>query len=384
MIHTVTIIGANGTMGRNVAAIFASFGNAKVYLVSRTLQKSIEAKEKAFLSVRAESIKEKMFPRDYSQLAECIGESELIFEACAEDWKVKENIHKQISGYLSRNQIVCSGTSGLSITALSEIYNEDQRLGFVGMHFFNPPYHMTLCELIPTPHTDMEIFKSLCTYAKNVLHRTVVEVKDTPAFLGNRIGFHFINEAMQTAETHRCDGGIDYIDEILGPFTGREMPPMITADFVGLDVHKAIVEHLYGNTCDYAHDTFLLPQFVNALIEEGHLGRKSDGGLYRNHTRGDGEKTRQVYDIEKGNYREIRRYAFPFAKEMVGAIRAGDYGYAFTSMISHRSKEARICCELLLKYILYGMKVVEIIRGGVFAMGTMSWQPALTGVLPWL
>ena len=319
--------------------------------------------------MRAESIKEKMFPRDYSQLAECIGESELIFEACAEDWKVKENIHKQISGYLSRNQIVCSGTSGLSITALSEIYNEDQRLGFVGMHFFNPPYHMTLCELIPTPHTDMEIFKSLCTYAKNVLHRTVVEVKDMPAFLGNRIGFHFINEAMQTAETHRCDGGIDYIDEILGPFTGREMPPMITADFVGLDVHKAIVEHLYRNTCDYAHDTFLLPQFVNALIEEGHLGRKSDGGLYRNHTRGDGEKTRQVYDIEKGNYREIRRYEFPFAKEMVGAIRAGDYGYAFTSMISHRSKEARICCELLLKYILYGMKVVEIIRGGYLRWG---------------
>ena len=95
-IRTVTIIGANGTMGRNIAAIFASFGNTTIYLVSRTLEKSIQAKGRAYQSVRAESVKDRMEPRDYSQLEECVEKSDLIFEACAEDWEIKQNIHQMI------------------------------------------------------------------------------------------------------------------------------------------------------------------------------------------------------------------------------------------------------------------------------------------------
>ena len=75
-------------------------------------------------------------------------------------------------------------------------------------------------------------------------------MKDSPAFLGNRIGFQFINEALQYAEKYKFNGGIDYIDAILGPFTGRAMSPLVTANFVGLDVHKAIVDNLYENTRD--------------------------------------------------------------------------------------------------------------------------------------
>lgn len=78
LINVVTVLGANGTMGRNIAAIFASFGNAKVYLVSRTKEKSIKAKSKAYQSVRAESVKEKMLPADYSELEQCIRQSDLI------------------------------------------------------------------------------------------------------------------------------------------------------------------------------------------------------------------------------------------------------------------------------------------------------------------
>ena len=95
-IKKVTILGANGTMGRNIAAIFASFGDAEVYLVSRTMEKSIQAREKAYTSVRAESVKEKMIPKDYSSLKECVEKSDLIFEACAESWETKVEIHREI------------------------------------------------------------------------------------------------------------------------------------------------------------------------------------------------------------------------------------------------------------------------------------------------
>lgn len=363
-IQTVTIIGANGTMGRNIAAIFASFGNAKVYLVSRTLDKSIDAKNKAYLSVRAESIKEKMIPSDYDYLEECVKESDLIFEACAEDWGIKEEIHKKIVSFVGKNgkdKIFCSGTSGLSITKLAELYPEEYRHQFMGMHFFNPPYQMTLCEMIPTKYSsaDRTVFEEMKNYAEHTLHRTVVETADAPAFLGNRIGFQFINEALQKAEEYKYSGGIDYIDAIIGSFTGRSMSPLVTTNFVGLDVHKAIVDNIYENTQDYAHETFVMPEFVETLIKEGKTGRKAGAGLYKTVVHDDGKKIHQVYDIAHGSYREQMQYAFPFAEDMIESLQIGNYEDAFRTLIANQSQEARLCCEFLLKYIVYSLNTAD-------------------------
>lgn len=363
-IQTVTIVGANGTMGRNIAAIFAAFGNAKVYLVSRTLEKSVDAKNRAYLSVRAESIKEKMIPSDYEHLEECVKESDLIFEACAEEWKIKEEIHKKIVSFIEGNgehKIFCSGTSGLSVTKLSELYPEEYRHQFMGMHFFNPPYQMTLCEMIPTKYSlfDRKVFEEMKNYAENTLHRTVVETADKPAFLGNRIGFQFINEALQKAEEYKHNGGIDYIDAIIGSFTGRSMPPLVTTNFVGLDVHKAIVDNLYDNTQDYAHETFVMPEYVETLISEGKTGRKVGTGLYKTIVRDDGKKSHQVYDIARGDYREQMKYTFPFAEDMIERLQIGNYEDAFRTLIENQSQEARLCCEFLLKYIIYSLNTAD-------------------------
>ena len=359
-IHTVTVLGANGSMGRNIAAIFASFGNAKVYLVSRNIEKSIEAKNKAYLSVRAESIKEKMIPSDYTHLEECVKISDVIFEACAEEWNVKADIHRKIADAIGDNgegKVFCSGTSGLSITKLAELYPSNYRHQFMGIHMFNPPYQMTLCEMIPTIYTenDRSVFESMKKYANKILYRTVVETLDSPAFLGNRIGFYFINNALQMAERFKYSGGIDYIDSILGPFTGRSMPPLITSNFVGLDVHKAIIENLYNNINDYAHDDFALPQFMNVLIDEGKVGKKAGVGLYKTILHENGMKIHQVYDIAHGHYREQIQYAFPFAKDMISFLRVGDYAKAIYVLIENQSIEARLCCEFLLKYIIYSL-----------------------------
>lgn len=386
-IHRVTIFGANGTMGRNIAAIFASFGGTNVYLVSRSVEKSIQAKEKAYKSVRAESVKEKMIPMDYSELEMCIANSELIFEACAEDWKIKVSIHRKIAEVLNelkdnRERIVCTGTSGLSITGLAELYSEEHRKNFVGMHLFNPPYSMTLCELTPTRYTDRNLFEQICDYGKNVLFRTMVEVKDSPAFLGNRIGFQFINEALQTAEQYKYNGGIDYIDAILGPFTGRAMAPLVTADFVGLDVHKAIVDNLFDNTADYAHETFALPEFTNQLIKENRLGRKTGEGLYKTVIHDNGTKIHQVYDIERECYRNVMNFKFPFVERMVSAFQIGDYKEGFNVLINNRSQEAEICCSFLLKYILYSLETARDVgydihsADDVMAAG-FNWCPPL-------
>lgn len=369
-INTVTVIGANGTMGRNISAIFASFGAAKVYMVSRSIEKSREAIDAASKSVRAGSIARRMVAKDYDAFAECVADSDLVFEACAENWDVKSAVHAQIANALEALEsdgplAVCSGTSGLSISNLAAIYPERYRNHVFGMHFFNPPYQMSLCELIRSRYADEDLLEELSAYASEKLLRTTVLVDDSPAFLGNRIGFQFINDALRLAVEHKDSGGIDYIDAIFGSFSGRAMPPIVTADFVGLDVHKAIVDNVRANTSDFANTSFELPSFVQELINEGRLGRKAGGGLYRTKVASDGKKTREVWDVAHGTYRKVNRYVFPFVMEMCDLLYEGDYREAFDLLETNRSAEAQICMAGLLKYAIYSYVIADEISDGI-------------------
>ncbi len=381
-IKTVTIIGANGTMGCNISAIFAAFGNAKVYMVSRSIEKSEKAVERAVKSVKADSIRSKLIPADFSMLEMCVRESDLVFESASEDFAVKVDIAKEISKYINDNTICCTGTSGLSVTKLAEVFPEQYRKNYFGIHMYNPPYNMTLCELIPTEYSDSGLVKELIGYLSGSLYRTTVVVKDYPAFIGNRIGFQFINEALQYADKYKYNGGIDYIDSILGQFTGRSMAPLVTSDFVGLDVHKAIVDNLYQNTNDFAHETFVMPDFSINLIREGKLGRKAGGGLYKVDTRDDGTKRYLVYDISTNEYREKVKYNFPFVESMVASLKIGDYASAFHTLINNHSIEAEMCLEFLMKYIVYSLEVASVVgydihsADDVMATG-FSWCPPL-------
>ena len=358
-VKIVTVVGANGTMGTNVSAIFASFGNAKVFMVSRDIEKSKRAALKAGKTVKADSIISHLVPADYSMLADCVKQSDLVFESAVENLEIKIRLHTQIGASLKRGAVACTGSSGLSITRLAECYPELVRSQFFGIHMFNPPYQLTLCELTASPYSDMKLYGVLKDYLTNQLYRTVAESKDLPAFLGNRIGFYFINEALIYAERYQDNGGIDYIDAILGPFTGRTMPPITTADFVGLDVHKAIVDNIYENTCDYVHEKFILPEYVQKLIDKGYLGRKRGQGLYKL-IKGDNDyKRMMVWDIKEGGFRDVINYTFPFAIKMKEYLKVGDYDHAIRELISNRSQEADICLRFLLRYIVYALYTAE-------------------------
>jgi len=381
-IKTVTVIGANGTMGRNISGIFASFGDAKVYMVCRSLDAAKKAKMKAAVSVKAEAIAKNLIPMSYDNLEECITSSDLVFESVAEDIEIKKDIYRRIAKYLQPHTIIGTGTSGLSINELSKCFDEDKKQNYMGIHMYNPPYNMTLCEVIPSQHTDQILLGKVKTYLKDILLRKVVEVKDAPAFMGNRIGFQFINEALQYAETYKDNGGIDYIDSILGPFTGRSMAPLVTSDFVGLDVHQAIVDNVYNNAKDYAHETFVMPAFALELINEQKLGRKSGCGLYQAVLNSDGTKTINVYDIATGLYRKKEKYTFPFASKMIKEFKVGNYKKAFEQLIKNHSIEATICIQFLIKYVIYSLVTTKAIGENIYSaddvMATgFNWVPPL-------
>lgn len=382
IIRKVTVIGVTGTMGANVAGIFASFGDAKVYCVGRDIEKVKKTIPRIVNSVKAEAIAKNLVPADFSMLDSCVADSDLVFESSSEKIEVKKSIAEQVGRSLRPHAVSCTGTSGLSITEIASCYPEALKGHFFGVHMFNPPYSMSLCELTPTAFSDKAMQAELREYLEKKLYRTVVEVKDSPAFLGNRIGFQFINEALQYAEKFKDNGGIDYIDAILGSFTGRAMAPLTTSDFVGLDVHKAIVDNIYENTDDYAHDSFILPEFVQKLIAEGKLGRKRGGGLYQLVRYDNGLKRQTVLDINTGLYRDVIPYVFPFADNMKKSIAEGDYRKAFEQLVTNSSLEAEICRYFLLNYIVYSLYATKEVgytieaADDVMATG-FNWCPPL-------
>lgn len=126
-IKTVTVVGANGTMGANVSAIFASFGSATVYMVSRDKEKSKKAAVRAGKFVKADSITSHLIPADYTMLADCVKASDLVFESAAENLELKIELHTKIGQSLKKGAVACTGSSGLSITRLAECYPEEVR-----------------------------------------------------------------------------------------------------------------------------------------------------------------------------------------------------------------------------------------------------------------
>ncbi|MGF7012576.1 3-hydroxyacyl-CoA dehydrogenase [Lachnospiraceae bacterium PF1-22] len=387
-VKVVTVIGANGTMGTNVAGIFASFGNCKVNLLSRTISKSEDAKRKAIQSVKADSIGNNLKVYDYSMMKECIQKADLIFESVAESVEIKREIYEYISKYVGNKTVICTGTSGLSVNELAQTFSVEQRERFLGVHFFNPPYNLTLCEVIPNVNTSSRLVNELSLYLEKQLLRKVVLSKDKPAFLGNRIGFQFINEAMIYAEKYAASGGIEYIDQILGPFTGRSMSPIFTADFVGLDVHKAIVDNVYHNTEDYAHETFKLPSYVNKMISEGKLGKKVKEGLYKTIVLEDGTRKQLIYDLEMMDYRAKSDDRPEFAKKMVNKLRTGDYHECIEILKRGDTQEAQICVELLTKYVIYALHIADEVGDSITAaddvMATgFNWIPPIAYIEAW-
>lgn len=235
---------------------------------------------------------------NYAQNLADLSSCDLIIEAIAEriDWK--ESLYQTISPYLSKKSILVSNTSGLSINALSAVLPEQHRAQFCGVHFFNPPRYMHLAELIPAKTTSTELLDHLETWLTRYLGKGVVRAKDTPNFIANRIGVFSLLSIMH--HTQAMDMGLDEVDALTGALLGRPKSATFrTMDVVGLDTMKHVVatmhEHLKE---DPWHPLFQLPDWLSALITQGHLGQKTGQGLYRKNG-----KEIEVYDIKSKSYR---------------------------------------------------------------------------------
>jgi 3-hydroxyacyl-CoA dehydrogenase len=357
-IQRVVILGANGTMGAGSAEVFAA-GGCDVVLLARSTEKAREGLVGAQNMAKSLTIGNLMSVGTYDgDFDETVSKADLIFEALAEDMEIKKAFFDRVDKVRRKDSIVATVSSGLSITGMAAGRSESFRKNFLGIHLFNPPSVIVGTEVIPHAETDPKLVPAIVEMMERRFGRVITLCRDLPAFAGNRIGFKVLNECAQLAAEH----GVAFVDYLIGPYTGRAMPPLSTVDLVGWDVHKAIVDNVHANIKDEAHAHFLLPTYMAELIEEGHLGNKTPerGGFYRR-TKEDGKNVNLVLDPKSGGYKsptDSKVEPIPFVEKMRQLHNVGRYGEAFKVFLDAKGKEADLARKVVLGYVSYGLNRV--------------------------
>lgn len=328
-INRVAIIGS-GIMGSGIACHFANIG-VEVLLLD-IIPKELSDKEKAkglTLSDKAvrnrivnqalkTALKSKPSPIYSQKFAQRITTGNLeddiakvkdvdwIMEVVVERLDIKKQVFETLDKYRTPGTLITSNTSGIPIKHMSEGRSEDFQNHFCGTHFFNPARYLKLFEIIPGPKTSQEVLEFLNGYGEQYLGKTSVVAKDTPAFIGNRIGifgiqslFHQVKELGLTVEE---------VDKLTGPVIGRPKSATFrTVDVVGLDTLVHVANGIYDNCPDdEAHELFKLPDFINIMMENNWLGSKTGQGFYKKEG-----KIIKALDLETLEYRDKKRAKFP-------------------------------------------------------------------------
>lgn len=208
-------------------------------------------------------------------------EADWVIEVIVERLDIKQQLFATIEPFLREDAIVSSNTSGISIEAMREGRSESFNARFLGTHFFNPPRYLKLLELIPTRDTNPEVVQFMKQFVEERLGKGVVIAKDTPNFIGNRIGTYGLLVTMD--EMKKGGYSIGEVDSVTGPLLGRPSSATFrTLDVVGIDTFVHVANNVYDLLPDGAEkDTFAVPAEMKRLVDEGSLGAKSGQGFYK-------------------------------------------------------------------------------------------------------
>jgi 3-hydroxyacyl-CoA dehydrogenase len=327
-INKIAIIGS-GIMGSGIACHFANIG-VKVLLLD-IIPNELNDKEKSLgLSLEDKAVRNRIVNNSlknafkskpspiYSQKfsnristgnieddLHKIKDVDWIMEVVVEKLDIKKKVFDKIEKYRSKGTIISSNTSGIPIKFMSEGRSEDFQRHFCGTHFFNPARYLKLFEIIPGPKTDNNVINFLNIYSEKFLGKTPVIAKDTPAFIGNRIGIFGIQSLFHIVQNLNLS--IEEVDKLTGPVIGRPKSATFrTVDVVGLDTLVHVANGIYKNCPnDEAHNLFKLPDFISKMLENKWLGSKSGQGFYKK----EGKKI-NVLDLKTLEYKDKKRVRF--------------------------------------------------------------------------
>lgn len=332
-INSVAVIGS-GIMGSGIACHFANIG-VEVLLLDIVPRELNEKEKSKGLSLSDKVVRNRLvndslmtalkskpspiYHKNFSNRITTgnleddiskVGDVDWIIEVVVERLDIKKQVFENLEKYRKPGTLITSNTSGIPIKFMSEGRSDDFQEHFCGTHFFNPARYLKLFEIIPGPNTSEEVLDFLNGYGEQFLGKTSVVAKDTPAFIGNRIGifsiqslFHAVKDLGMTVEE---------VDKLTGPVIGRPKSATFrTVDVVGLDTLVHVANGIYENCKkDERLELFQLPDFINTLMENKWLGSKSGQGFYKKVKNKDGKSEILTLDLDTMDYRSKKSTKF--------------------------------------------------------------------------
>lgn len=346
-INQVAVIGS-GVMGSAIACHFANIG-VQVLLLDILPRELTEVEKKKGLTLEDKEVRNRvaqdalqqavksnpapLYHKDFVNRIEIgnleddiskVNQADWIIEVVIERLDIKKEVFEKLDKHRKPGTLITSNTSGIPIRLMSEGRSEDFQAHFCGTHFFNPPRYLKLFEIIPGPKTSKEVLEFIEEYGDKFLGKTTVIAKDTPAFIGNRIGifgiqslFHQVKEMGLTVEE---------VDKLTGPVIGRPKSATFrTVDVVGLDTLVHVAKGIQENAPDdEEHGIYQIPGFIDTMVESKWLGSKSGQGFYKKIKNEKGESEILSLDLETLEYRKQKRASFPTLEKTKSIDRLAD------------------------------------------------------------
>ena len=384
-IRRVGVVGS-GVMGSGIAAHMANAGLEVLLLdiVPRDLpeakkndprarnsiaQTSLDATKKArpalfFHPSNARLVTVGNIEDDLAKLEGC----DLIVEAIIERLDIKKSFFEKLDAVVNDDTVVASNTSGLRIHDMVEGRDEQFRKNFLVMHFFNPVRYMKLLELVPGPDTDPAVMKRIEEFGKNMLGKGIVVGKDTPNFVGNRIGVH----SMMTTIHQMVEFGLEPedVDAITGtPMGHPKSASFRTADLVGLDTFVHVAKNCYDALPDdEAREVFKVPAFIEQMVEKKMLGNKTRGGFYKK------AKDGSIETIDRASLAYRPRGGDKKIREACKGIRSSDPKKRVNKLLATEGKVGEFAWKVLSESMAYSARRMGEITDEVYAIDeAMKW-----------
>ena len=341
----VAVLGA-GVMGAQIAGHLANAGIPS-YLFDVNEELAKKGKD-ALASLKPAPLykpqnADLVTPCTYDNDLEKIAEVDWVLEAVVERLDIKESVYQSLLPHLKESAILTSNTSGIPLNDLTKALPDEVRQRFMITHFFNPPRYMQLLELVRGNETSDDTYNTMIEFGESILGKGIVHAKDTPNFIGNRIGIYGMMVAVNLAIEQGLT--IEEVDKLTGPISGRPKSATFrTADVVGLDTLVNVSLTTYDKAPeDEERNMFKIPDILNTLIESNRLGQKTKAGFYKKNE----DRSIHSVDFKTGEYSPmglVRFDCFRIAKDrqkladkMIALCYGDDRGSKFVWEVTARS-----------------------------------------------
>ena len=342
VIKRAAVLGS-GVMGSGIAAHLANIGIPTLMLdiVPKELteaekKQGLSLEDKAVRNRIAEGSKQALLKQKPSPITskksldlievgnmeddmEKLADVDWIVEVVVENLEIKKQVYARVEEYRKEGTIVSSNTSGISVEKMIADCSDEMKKHFLGTHFFNPPRYLKLLEIIPTKDTDPEIVSFMKRFGEDVLGKGVVEAKDTPNFIANRIGTYGLQITVH--EMAKAGLSIGEVDSITGPLIGRPKSATFrTLDVVGLDTFISVANTVHEQVEGEEKAVFEIPSFMQEMNKRGWIGAKAKQGFYLKQKGKDGSVILELNPetMEYEDRKKLKSAAVEMAKQQKG------------------------------------------------------------------